>query len=76
MDEIVAAKIGAIITNSPKQIAQAVLYDREIHWLTRQHMAFMAAMDLGIKWEKLADSRTLFIIDDGEIKSAPEKRKD
>ena len=62
--EIVAANINnKTITNDPITIREAINLDLSIQFLTRMHMEFMASCDLGIRWENLAKSRTLFIID-------------
>ena len=72
MKEIVAAQIGTIITNIASEIASAVNSGRtDIRFLSRAEMAFMSACDLGEKWTHLAQSRTLFCIDDsGELHEA------
>lgn len=70
--EIVAALINnKTITNSSVTIKEALELDLEIEFLSRQHMRFMAACDLGIRWEALAKSRTLFLFDqDGKPQEA------
>lgn len=73
MKEIVAAKIGTYITNSPKEIMAAVEANARVEWLDRRHMQMMAAMDLGPQWRALADSRTLFCLDDKGEPQAPEQ---
>jgi hypothetical protein len=73
MKEIVAAKIGTYITNSPKEIMAAVEANARVEWLDRRHMKLMARMDLGHKWEQLAASRTLFRIDDAGELCEPEQ---
>lgn len=60
--EIVGAKIGGTITNSPAHIAAAIESGMRIEWLERKRMKFMAACDLGINWEKMANGPTLFDI--------------
>lgn len=64
MKEIVAAKIGSLITNDPRTIGSAIERNATMEFLDRQRMQFMAAMDLGTKWGKLANSKILFCIDD------------
>ena len=64
MREIVGAKIGNIITNNPLQIMDAVIRDREIRFLDRNHMKLMSMADLGIRWDEMATSQTLFLVDD------------
>ena len=64
MKEIVAAKIGTLITNIPGQIAEAVEANARVEWLDRRHMQLMAAMDLGERWRTLANGKTLFCIND------------
>ena len=63
-DDIVAARIGSTITNSIPVIKSALELNREVEWLSRRRMAFMAAFDLGPQWQKLADSKTIFQVDD------------
>lgn len=68
MKEIVAFKIGDYITNDPKEVVAAMDAGTPAEPLDRRHMQLMAALDLGIQWENLAKSRTLFRIDDaGEL---------
>lgn len=74
MREIVAAQVGGIITNDLQHIKSALECRTLTNFLCRQHMEFMAACDLGIKWEQLAKSRTLFIIEDDGSVSAPKQK--
>jgi hypothetical protein len=62
--EIVAANIDGIITNDRKVIIEAVHYNRKIEFLDRGRMMFMAACDLGPQWTNLAESPTLFILNE------------
>ena len=64
MREIVAAKIGDIITTDPLHIKSAYELDIPVELICRKRLAFMAAMDLGKKWQDLAKAPTLFIVDD------------
>ncbi len=65
MKEIVAARIGTVVTNNPRLIRAALeLGRKDIEFLDRQRMQFMAAMDLGPRWERLAESPTLFLMDE------------
>lgn len=65
--EIVGAKIGTLITNDRRTIAEAVERNAVIEFLDRERMQFMAAMDLGRNWELIASGPTLFCIDaDGQ----------
>ena len=64
MKEIVGAKIGTLITNNRKTIAEAVERNAVTEFLDRQRMQFMAAMDLGRNWDLMANGPTLFCIDD------------
>lgn len=64
MKEIVAAMVGTFITNDPTHIASAIETNTLTEFLDRDRMKFMAALDLGEHWKKLASSRTLFCIDD------------
>jgi hypothetical protein len=67
MYEIVAAKIGDIITTNFIDIRQAFMDQcKDIELLDRRRMQFMAACDLGPQWERIASSPTLFIINDDE----------
>lgn len=66
MKEIVAAKIGSIVTNSLIDIIAAAKEGRVSQYLDRKHMELMAACDLGGRWKALAESPTLFYIVDGE----------
>jgi len=68
MLEIVGAKIGDIITNNPAEIIAAVEQDREIIWLSRIRMQAMSKADLGIIWDKMAESLTLFILDNNVVR--------
>ena len=71
MQEIVAAKIGTVITNVPAHIVAALEMNQDVEFLCRQHMQFMAAFDLGQRWNNLARSRTLFVLDDdGNLQEA------
>jgi hypothetical protein len=79
--EIVGARIGTKITNSPKIIAAAVELDAVIEFLDRPRMRFMAAADFGSQWNAMALGPTLFIAETnerGEIINVypPRKRKD
>ena len=64
MKEIVGARIGTLITNNRETIADAVERNAVTEFLDRQRMQFMAAMDLGRRWEVMANGPTLFCIDD------------
>jgi len=64
MKEIVGAKIGIIITNNRKTIADAFERGAVTEWLDRKRMQFMADMDLGRNWELMANGPTLFYLDD------------
>lgn len=61
--EIVAARIGSIITNNHKAIVSALEQNQPIEWLDRKHMQMMDMFDLGIRWHNLAIAPTLFIAD-------------
>jgi hypothetical protein len=61
--EIVGAKIGTLITNNRRTIAEAVERNAVTEFLDRERMQFMAAMDLGRNWELMASGPTLFCID-------------
>lgn len=75
MREIVAAKIGNTITNRASDIRQAVESNRtDIQFLDRRHMQFMAACDLGNRWNQLASGPTFFCVDDDGNLVAPERK--
>ncbi len=67
--EIVGAKIGNILTNNTKDIIKAVESNTAIEWLDRKRMQFMAACDLGLWWERMAQSKTLFYMDENGNKT-------
>ena len=59
--EIVGAKIGGIITNDREMIIDALKsHRRDFMPLTRIHMKFMAACDLGDNWRRMANGPTLW----------------
>jgi len=65
MQEIVGAVInGTTVTNDPSEIAKAIENNRCNRLLDRRSMQFMSACDLGRNWDNLANSPTLFRIDD------------
>lgn len=64
MKEIVAAQIGTLVTNNPRTILEATEKNTISEFLDRKRMEFMAAMDLGERWQKLADGPTLFCMDE------------
>ncbi len=63
MREIVGAKIGTTITNNPQKISEAVKAEAVTEWLDRERMEFMAFMDSGERWERMASGPTLFCLD-------------
>ena len=69
MREIVAAQIGTIITNDPREIKKGILKGTVTRLLDKTHMQMMAAFDLGPRWNVLARSPILFLINDetGEV---------
>lgn len=67
--EIVGAKIGNILTNDIKYIIKAVEANEVIEWLDRKRMQFMSACDLGSWWERMAQSKTLFHMDENGNKT-------
>jgi len=70
MKEIVGAMFGTVITNDPQTIREAVRAGTITSWMDRKRMKFMAFADLGIHWERMAKSPTLFCINDtGDIVS-------
>jgi len=72
--EIVAAKIGTIITNRRKDIIYAITYDCPVVFLSRLQMEFMSACDLGPHWDALAKGPALFDTDMLEIKNPSHSR--
>lgn len=71
MKEIVGAKIGTMITNNRKTIAEAFERGAVTEWMDRKRMQFMAGMDLGRNWELMANGPTLFCLDDDGKPHAP-----
>jgi len=71
MKEIVAARIGTIITTNRKSILAAIEADTVSEFIERERMQFMAACDLGQKWITLANAPTLFVIDDNGVCTSP-----
>ena len=64
MKEIVGAIInGKIITNNPKHIIAALEMKLLTRWLFRGELEFMAVLDLGPQWDRLAKGQTLFLMD-------------
>lgn len=61
--EIVAIRSGSRITNNISEIISACHSSEPFDLLDRTHMKFMAALDLGERWEKLASGKTLFLLD-------------
>jgi hypothetical protein len=61
--EIVAAKIGDMITTNRRHIISALELNQDIQFLDRLHMEFMASLDLGPKWGELAKAPTIFRLD-------------
>lgn len=65
MIEIVAARIGTVITNNRAEIISAIKVNSDnVEFLDRTRMRFLAALDLGPEWWALAIGKTLFRIDD------------
>jgi len=64
MKKIVAAIINhKIVTNDAKHMVAALELKLPIIWLHKGELEIMAACDLGPRWETLANSRTLFLMD-------------
>ncbi len=61
--QIVAAKIGNIITTQRHHILSALELGQDVQFIDRLHMELMAKMDLGPRWESLANAPTIFVID-------------
>lgn len=66
-NEIVAANINGVITNSRATIAYALDAGLNIEWLSRARMQLMASCDLGEKWRALATGPTLFVFDENGV---------
>lgn len=64
MKEIVAAKLGTVISRSPRQIGDWVQSNQHPEFLERRRFQFMAALDLGSRWKEFAEAPTLFCVDD------------
>jgi hypothetical protein len=62
MKEIVAAKIGTLITTERKAIIAALDANADVQFLDRRHMQLMAGFDLGPQWTALANAPTLFCV--------------
>jgi hypothetical protein len=62
--EIVAAKIGDIITTHRSHITAALEMGQPVEFIERRHMQLMDACDLGIRWHQLAVAPTLFCLDE------------
>ena len=71
MKEIVAAKIGDMITTDRRRMIAAVEMNQPVQWLERKHMQMMDACDLGIRWHQLATAPTIFCIDDEGMPQKP-----
>lgn len=76
MKEIVAVMLGTIITNDRKIISKAIQENQDIRLLDRKHMEFMAACDLGSRWTHLAESDTLFYVDEDGTYHPPKEYHD
>lgn len=77
LHEVVQVKeIVAIVTkdqkimNHPESVINAIRAHNVEEFLDRRAMQFMASFDLGSRWETLAQSPTLFVLDGDEVKSA------
>lgn len=64
MKEIVGAIIGTVITNDKNAIMAGIQAGTIKEFLDRRRMQLMAACDLGLQWENMANSPTLFCVDD------------
>jgi hypothetical protein len=64
VNEIVGAKIGSIITNNTAMIAAAVKGNTISEFIDRDRMQFMSSLDLGQRWDNMANSKTLFLMDE------------
>lgn len=71
--DIVAVRIGNLVTNDTKYIAafleSRTTCGRDFEPLSRARMKLMAAADLGEEWTRLANGRTLWRQDEnGNVK--------
>ena len=73
MKEIVAAQVGKYITTDVNAILAAYEDGNVVQFFDRKRMEFMASLNLGETWVRLANSRTLFCIDDNGAIHAPSK---
>jgi hypothetical protein len=64
--EIVAIRVGSIITNNRQEIVVALASHQAYELLDRKRMEFMDMCDLGINWHKLATGPTLFLAEYNE----------
>lgn len=62
--EIVAIRCGTLITNNPVVVNELILSGQRFQPLSRTHMKWMDAFDLGPRWRRLANGPTLFELDD------------
>lgn len=65
-DEIVAAQIGTHITTDLMAIIAAAKTGNVTRYITKDLAKFMAACDLGINWQRLADAPTIIWLVNGE----------
>ena len=70
MREIVGAICNMTVTNNPKTILLALVENQSVRFLTKQEMGFMAAMDVGLNWEKMAVGPVLFVMDENRSTGA------
>lgn len=63
MQEVIGAQVDKTITNDVSIILAGIKMNLPIRWLRRKEMEFMAMCDLGARWEQLAKSPTLFLLD-------------
>lgn len=63
MDEIVAARIGSIVTNDTRIILAALENGTVNEFISRPRAQLVADCDAGKHWEALAEARTLFLMD-------------
>ena len=65
-DEIVAAMIGTWTTTNREAIVAAAKTGNVTRYLTRKEAKFMAALDLDINWQRLAEAPTIIWIVNGK----------
>lgn len=71
--DIIAARIGSIITNDRDEIVAALQSGTRIEPIDSVRAKFMAACDLGPQWTALAQSPILFVLGEDGVYREPVK---